>query len=370
MYPIRQWNPMLSSGLEEIIIKCTQRNPNDRYQSCAELLYALDHYQDLDIENKKVQNFKWNTFIASVILTLAMLVGTFGFSIATSAMTSQTYSQLVKEADEISDGLKADYESTMQKPDAGKVAEAESKLVKAITDVDPANCDAYISLMNLYMANGKLESTESSNLQKYISLNEDQIRSRDEKKYINELVCPLADNLFFCFNTTDKTGQIFSAKWYGKAADSDLTENKKRVEILSKLSANSKNEDAMDEKGDSAISTSEYWSLLQDLIKSESLSDTNIKIKLLIYRFAVNRLSEKTESWRTAVGGDISEQRYFETLDFIEQQVNEITSTELYKNNPSLERYVEDIKDVIEVSRATGFGYKVTGAVNTQEGAR
>lgn len=370
MYPIRQWNPMLSSGLEEIIIKCTQRNPNDRYQSCAELLYALDHYQDLDIENKKVQNFKWNTFIASVILTLAMLVGTFGFSIATSAMTSQTYSQLVKEADEISDGLKADYESTMQKPDAGKVAEAESKLVKAITDVDPANCDAYISLMNLYMANGKLDSTESSNLQKYISLNEDQIRSRNEKKYINELVCPLADNLFFCFNTTDKTGQIFSAKWYGKAADSDLTENKKRVEILSKLSANSKNEDAMDEKGDSAISTSEYWSLLQDLIKSESLSDTNIKIKLLIYRFAVNRLSEKTESWRTAVGGDISEQRYFETLDFIEQQVNEITSTELYKNNPSLERYVEDIKDVIEVSRATGFGYKVTGAVNTQEGAR
>ena len=370
MYPIRQWNPMLSSGLEEIIIKCTQRNPNDRYQSCAELLYALDHYQDLDIENKKVQNFKWNTFIASVILTLAMLVGTFGFSIATSAMTSQTYSQLVKEADEISDGLKADYESTMQKPDAGKVAEAESKLVKAITDVDPANCDAYISLMNLYMANGKLESTESSNLQKYISLNEDQIRSRDEKKYINELVCPLADNLFFCFNTTDKTGQIFSAKWYGKAADSDLTENKKRVEILSKLSANSKNEDAMDEKGDSAISTSEYWSLLQDLIKSESLSDTNIKIKLLIYRFAVNRLSEKTESWRTAVGGDISEQRYFETLDFIEQQVNEITSTELYKNNQNLERYVEDLKDEIEVSRATGFGYKVTGAVNTQEGAR
>ena len=37
MYPIRQWNPMLSSGLEEIILECTQRNPEDRYQSCAEL---------------------------------------------------------------------------------------------------------------------------------------------------------------------------------------------------------------------------------------------------------------------------------------------------------------------------------------------
>ena len=75
MYPIRQWNPMLSSGLEEIIIKCTQRNPNDRYQSCAELLYALDHYQDLDIENKKVQRFKWKTFIASAVITLVMQIG-------------------------------------------------------------------------------------------------------------------------------------------------------------------------------------------------------------------------------------------------------------------------------------------------------
>lgn len=35
MYPIRRWNPALSSGLEEIVLKCTQRNPNDRYQSCA-----------------------------------------------------------------------------------------------------------------------------------------------------------------------------------------------------------------------------------------------------------------------------------------------------------------------------------------------
>ena len=43
----------------------------DRYQSCAELLYALDHYQDLDIENKKVQSLKWKTFIASVRFKIA-----------------------------------------------------------------------------------------------------------------------------------------------------------------------------------------------------------------------------------------------------------------------------------------------------------
>lgn len=48
IFPIRHWNPSLSQGLEKIIWKCIQRNPKDRYQSCAEILYALEHYQDLD----------------------------------------------------------------------------------------------------------------------------------------------------------------------------------------------------------------------------------------------------------------------------------------------------------------------------------
>lgn len=58
MYPIRQWNPKLSSGLEEIILKCTRKNPDDRYQSCSELMYALEHYNELDITYKKSQKRK------------------------------------------------------------------------------------------------------------------------------------------------------------------------------------------------------------------------------------------------------------------------------------------------------------------------
>jgi serine/threonine protein kinase len=44
--PIREINPGLSAGLERIILKCTQRDPNDRYQSAAELMYALEHYKE------------------------------------------------------------------------------------------------------------------------------------------------------------------------------------------------------------------------------------------------------------------------------------------------------------------------------------
>ena len=42
--PIRSINPLLPEGLERIILKSAQRSPDERYQSVAELLYELEHY--------------------------------------------------------------------------------------------------------------------------------------------------------------------------------------------------------------------------------------------------------------------------------------------------------------------------------------
>lgn len=70
MYPIRQINPALSSGLERIILKCTQRNPDDRYQSAAELMYALEHYEEIDDNYRRKQTKKLGLFLTTSILTL------------------------------------------------------------------------------------------------------------------------------------------------------------------------------------------------------------------------------------------------------------------------------------------------------------
>ena len=76
LYPIRYWNLQLSGGLESIIQKCTQLNPEDRYQSCAELLYAFDTYNELDESYRKMQKKKLNKFVFSVVAaSVCMILG-------------------------------------------------------------------------------------------------------------------------------------------------------------------------------------------------------------------------------------------------------------------------------------------------------
>ena len=131
MYPIRRWNPALSSGLEEIVLKCTQRNPNDRYQSCAELMYALEHYGELDQEYRKRQMRKWRTFVAMCSLTAASLLGCVGFKVGETMTTKSSYEGYIKEA-----------------ANSPEQSEREKYYTDAIK-IDPRRGEAYHNLLQL-----------------------------------------------------------------------------------------------------------------------------------------------------------------------------------------------------------------------------
>ena len=74
VHPIREMNPMLSSGLEKILLKCTEDNPAKRYQNCSELIYDLEHYTELDDSYKKKNKRKLGLFITTSILTIAAAI--------------------------------------------------------------------------------------------------------------------------------------------------------------------------------------------------------------------------------------------------------------------------------------------------------
>ncbi len=79
--PIRQVNAALSPGLERILIKCTQRDPKDRYQNCAELMYALEHYDEIDDSYRKKQRKKMVVFcIPSFLCCASILFSVFSWN--------------------------------------------------------------------------------------------------------------------------------------------------------------------------------------------------------------------------------------------------------------------------------------------------
>lgn len=136
--PIRQWNPSLSSGLEKILVKCTQPNPNDRYQSCSELLYALDHYDELDERFKKQSKKKFGLFAASIVMGLVFTgVSVAGFT-GQRNLLNENYMSIINAGDDCRF--------------AGNYEEAIVEYQNAIR-MNPRNEEAYIKILNTYVNN-------------------------------------------------------------------------------------------------------------------------------------------------------------------------------------------------------------------------
>lgn len=314
MYPIRQWNPMLSSGLEEIILKCTQRNPEDRYQSCAELLYALDHYKDLDIENKKVQSFKWKTFLASFIMTIVMLVGTIGFSAGLTVQTSSTY------------------ESYIANGDSAVSQDAAEKYYLDAINVDPANPLAYQKLLERCTSESKLSEDEYNTIKDAIYEHEDELKSKYPSEYADNVAYKLGQALYFSYVPSSQksesenfsmAGITVSQRWLDIAQKMGSTEQiKHRAELLSSMSKAYQNMSGKSLEGDPVEEVKEYWNNLVEIASPNIAKDENNQIALLIYRNVTSQIYTKYYWFiknSLATAKDISNE-----LDNIEKYVNEI----------------------------------------------
>ena len=145
--PIREINPSLSSGLERIIMKCTQRNPADRYQSAAELTYALEHYEEIDDVFRKKQKRKLGTFISAAAASLIFAIGGFTLNYVAAQKATDTYQDMLYEASKTADyGHKLEiYGECIAIPN--KAGEKE----------------AYLGLMQTYKEDDSVFSVEEAN---------------------------------------------------------------------------------------------------------------------------------------------------------------------------------------------------------------
>lgn len=203
--PIRQINPALSNGLEKIIMKCTQSDPDARYQSCAELMYDLEHFDEMDNTYRRKMKFRLGIFITSVILTIGFGCVAIWGNASAENVKSKNYSYILSNAKSLDDYYNA-----------------------ILTD--PSKTDAYIELVN-YLRTDTLTKEEADGLNQ-LQAGLDRKNSNGYSETVNVLeelkeknydgyidVCYEFGNAFlFSLDTTnDRERYVNASKWFSEA---------------------------------------------------------------------------------------------------------------------------------------------------------
>lgn len=206
--PIREINPTLSSGLERIILKCTQRNPQDRYQSCAELMYALEHYEEIDDIHRKKQKKKLGTFIALTALS-AVFAATSAWGYVSAEQTkSANYEVILKGADSTEEF----YEAILTDPTRG---DAYSQLNKFLIDDFALTQEEGRQLLKLQIG---LDQVNNSGFSENVDVLE-QLQQTDPEAY-RELCYEIGQSFLFYYEVkVDRDRYSNAAKWFTEAKD-------------------------------------------------------------------------------------------------------------------------------------------------------
>lgn len=125
IFSIRLQNPNLSSGLDKIILKCTNKDPKKRYQSTEELKKALLNYRKLDDKFLKKQKKVIKKFFMLLGLSTLCFVIAGGSFIASYFQKNNRYSALLSGVP------------------------SKANIIKAI-DVKPSETAGYVALLNYY----------------------------------------------------------------------------------------------------------------------------------------------------------------------------------------------------------------------------
>lgn len=163
IYPIRHWNPQLDPGLEAVIDKCTQLNPNDRYQSCAELLYALQHYKENGAAYRAKQKKKLAMFIVTATMCVMFaIVGIFGI-----AMSAHTNNE--------------DYIRNILQAEKATTPEEKLQYYSKAIEIKPNKIEPYLGIVETYKDDAVFTVDEEKGLKTRINANLSVLR--EESNY-------------------------------------------------------------------------------------------------------------------------------------------------------------------------------------------
>lgn len=280
MYPITYWNPALSTGLEGIIQKCTQKNPEDRYQSAEELLYALQNYKNLDLP--MIRKYKRTVGLFLLMLFMAIVCG--GLSVANMlGAKNQQKSEYVYLVDA-----------------AQKASSKEDKMayyIEAI-ETDSTKIDAYEGLIDYFIEDGIFSDEEEKTLVRLnVSTNKyfQNLEQTDAAAYAD--LCFKIGNAYWFYYSRSESRQSTAVPWFTTAASyykniSQMAQEYKRCNIYIEIGNFYKKIVTAQIEGTDAGMYGAYWNHLIELKTLNDISPDRELITLRLYEEIITRSME------------------------------------------------------------------------------
>ncbi|MCD7753262.1 MAG: serine/threonine protein kinase [Clostridiales bacterium] len=308
--PVRQWNPELSEGIEIIINRCVEPAAENRYQSCSDLLYDLEHPELITRGFKKKQRRKLGAFIAAVSLCVVMTVAGIGFNLAATAVNNQ------------------DYDSNLSGSDP--------ESYYAAVEIYPGRVEAYDLLIEYYK-NHDATNEQITRVGNTIEANADALDLSDGE--IADMFYDMGKFYFSEYDGSFKSRAVSAKSFFKAAAESEADFDKKEIAecyyaICSFMT---------DQSTTSEHSLDDYTALFDeietamDTVDRATDSEANYD-KITLYYVGMLLINDQAEYM---AGVEFDRQTALELMDTLNQKASAITSTL---------SYVNDLKDKIQSS--------------------
>lgn len=331
-------------GLEMIIEKCTQYDVADRYQSCAELKYDLEHPEELGLPYRKKLKTKMVSFGACA--AMSVILG--GVSIFGLVMENKTE--------------KSGYDYYLSKAETASVSDA-IEIYRSAIKLDPISEEAYLGMLEKMLEDNEF-STEDIQTTDEVLMSKDNGRSQDNETYFsanNEsgyVDFAYQMGLAYYYSTDGSGYKSTAGGWFNKVKEADMEsldmgeedDNKDawqaRAEILGKICEYSGKIGVGNAAGDAEVSYADYWYDMMDLIDEDVASRDNQVTELRLYRDFVAQLNNYAPEFNKA---GITQEQMEEALTDIEDKVSSMNLGNRQVENELKNQIEKNIKNAWSV---------------------
>lgn len=286
MYPVRQWNPEISPGLEAVILKCTRKNPKERYQTDAELQYALEHYWENDENYRKQQLKILRKFLIPFVFSLLFFVAAIVFG----NLKNHTVAKC--------------YEGYLMAASNSETKEEEILNYRKAINLEPYRGEAYEELLQEGLLDDNLLEKEESEILRAVLIEYGNGRDTNETVFMkNE---EAYENFAYhagiaYFYKFEESNHKKNAKGYLGIAAGAKTLSKKQREravCLYTIASYYSKIGIQDQTGDAEITYKDYWEDLSVLTDGNIVETDNERTALIIYQEIVSQIISRAVDFK------------------------------------------------------------------------